>query len=526
MQVHKIQQGGTGDCTDSQDDSSDTEVSLIGENEEDFEKVLIDGFLGFGLSLGNMALVSIEVILRIESIITSCAAVLGIALVVALCLRGGQMLTDVIQKSRQGIFSGERVIDTLQAACCLLSIIFFWLSWQVCSVALAGVGICMTFLLYGRFLVVLTRKALMFIVDLMFMYIGIAVFILSQFDVIASNVFMLVAIMVSTVTTVSFSWRRQSGGDTVNAEDSRNRSVKTKGNNHTLFLLGFISCAAVLIFLDFAVSRTVMLLVAGASIGFAGILSLISRQFDEHVYKDYLKKSISFCTAAFLLLLLLVPDEVRPIVLAVYLCYVCMNVIVCMNAVVETARFSGISPVWLFGSEGSIFFLGSALAALIFAAGNVFAGEGIIDSQDVFRGMCVVVVVLVAWMQIRVNYQVYPSEPVVETPLDDTVLREVEHEAKRKSQWHLRLEAACEKYRLSPREREVLEVLLRGRDTKYIMDKFYISQSTAKTNIYNIYRKLDVHSRQELLDVIEDMSFPGNDLDDPDDAGQDVEVSE
>ena len=35
------------------------------------------------------------------------------------------------------------------------------------------------------------------------------------------------------------------------------------------------------------------------------------------------------------------------------------------------------------------------------------------------------------------------------------------------------------------------------------MDKFYISQSTAKTHIYNIYRKFGVHSRQELLDFIE-----------------------
>ncbi len=37
------------------------------------------------------------------------------------------------------------------------------------------------------------------------------------------------------------------------------------------------------------------------------------------------------------------------------------------------------------------------------------------------------------------------------------------------------------------------------------MDTFYISQSTAKTHIYNIYRKFGIHSRQELLDFIEDI---------------------
>ena len=40
------------------------------------------------------------------------------------------------------------------------------------------------------------------------------------------------------------------------------------------------------------------------------------------------------------------------------------------------------------------------------------------------------------------------------------------------------------------------------------MDTFYISQSTAKTHIYNIYRKFGIHSRQELLDFIEGMEMP------------------
>lgn len=39
------------------------------------------------------------------------------------------------------------------------------------------------------------------------------------------------------------------------------------------------------------------------------------------------------------------------------------------------------------------------------------------------------------------------------------------------------------------------------------MDTFYISQSTAKTHIYNIYRKFSIHSRQELLDFVEDIEF-------------------
>ena len=49
--------------------------------------------------------------------------------------------------------------------------------------------------------------------------------------------------------------------------------------------------------------------------------------------------------------------------------------------------------------------------------------------------------------------------------------------------------------------------MLKGRDAKYIMDQFYISQSTAKTHIYNIYRKFGIHSRQDLYDFIEDIEL-------------------
>ena len=62
-----------------------------------------------------------------------------------------------------------------------------------------------------------------------------------------------------------------------------------------------------------------------------------------------------------------------------------------------------------------------------------------------------------------------------------------------------------ERYRLSPREREVLSYLVAGRNARHIGERLYISESTAKTHIANIYRKTDVHSQQQLLDLIEGM---------------------
>lgn len=69
------------------------------------------------------------------------------------------------------------------------------------------------------------------------------------------------------------------------------------------------------------------------------------------------------------------------------------------------------------------------------------------------------------------------------------------------------LKRQCElikvEYKLSPRESDVLEYLVKGRNAKHISEKLYISESTAKTHISNIYRKVGIHSQQELLDMLE-----------------------
>ncbi len=58
-------------------------------------------------------------------------------------------------------------------------------------------------------------------------------------------------------------------------------------------------------------------------------------------------------------------------------------------------------------------------------------------------------------------------------------------------------------YGLSPREREILVLLVRGRDVRHISEALVVSVNTVRTHVSNIYGKLGVHSRQELLDAVE-----------------------
>ena len=62
-------------------------------------------------------------------------------------------------------------------------------------------------------------------------------------------------------------------------------------------------------------------------------------------------------------------------------------------------------------------------------------------------------------------------------------------------------------YQLSPREGEVLCYLARGRSARHISEDLMISEHTAKSHIYRIYQKMDIHTKQDLIDLVESEAF-------------------
>jgi ATP/maltotriose-dependent transcriptional regulator MalT len=56
-----------------------------------------------------------------------------------------------------------------------------------------------------------------------------------------------------------------------------------------------------------------------------------------------------------------------------------------------------------------------------------------------------------------------------------------------------------ERYNLTPREAEIMVLMVRGLDNNELSASLFVSMSTIKTHIRNIYSKLEVSSRTELL---------------------------
>ena len=71
--------------------------------------------------------------------------------------------------------------------------------------------------------------------------------------------------------------------------------------------------------------------------------------------------------------------------------------------------------------------------------------------------------------------------------------------------------AVADTYLLSRKEAEVLFLLAKGRNAAAIQEALYIAPGTANTHMRHIYRKLDVHSQQELIALVESVELDDTD---------------
>ena len=58
-------------------------------------------------------------------------------------------------------------------------------------------------------------------------------------------------------------------------------------------------------------------------------------------------------------------------------------------------------------------------------------------------------------------------------------------------------------YRLSARETEIMELIARGNTVARIAEMLVVSENTVRTHSKRIYVKLDIHKKQELIDLID-----------------------
>lgn len=104
---------------------------------------------------------------------------------------------------------------------------------------------------------------------------------------------------------------------------------------------------------------------------------------------------------------------------------------------------------------------------------------------------------IIFWLIIGITSLVYVYRRIFLDTFDQT-----DTEESSKKDINERIEEVCMQYKLTPREKEFIELIYSGKSNKEIAEILFLSESTVKTHIYNIFRKMDVKNRVGVICII------------------------
>jgi DNA-binding CsgD family transcriptional regulator len=363
----------------------------------------------------------------------------------------------------------------------------------------AALFVSASLLFWGRSLVLYERTELLLTTALSFAAAGIIIVLALNVSTLAGWLIMAAVALLSGLIALTDreSARRQGTSIAV----SRQRGSAGRGNYFTIIAIGLCTSAAALMGSQLPFEPLLTTALMGGTITLTSLATVYFRARFKQAYENCARRTLAVFTTCTLLPYPFVDAPLQAVCVCVLLVSVTVNCIILIDAIAETAHLKRISPYWIIGNEGSLFMLGALLA---FAAFWFCLIAGTRASAVV---VCLVFTAVFMGLQVFIEEQTYPYFKMLtegdEWQLSAQPARSSDLFPGGGAKWRERLDEVAAEHKLSPRQQEVMRLLLKGRDVKYIMNKFVISQATARTHVYNLYKKLGVHSRSELMDLME-----------------------
>jgi DNA-binding CsgD family transcriptional regulator len=159
----------------------------------------------------------------------------------------------------------------------------------------------------------------------------------------------------------------------------------------------------------------------------------------------------------------------------------------------EAARNYRLSSTIVFGMGWGMITLGAFLGSIV---------AGVLPSFISFTTETFSIISLVAAIVVLFCYMFILNEKDL-LDFSDRVEAENIKEPERSRPFQERCKEIATEYELSARETEVMILFAKGRSTPHIQEDLFISRGTVTTHLRHIYQKLDIHDKQQLLDLIE-----------------------
>lgn len=174
--------------------------------------------------------------------------------------------------------------------------------------------------------------------------------------------------------------------------------------------------------------------------------------------------------------------------------YTAQSIIIMLIMANICYRF-GVSAIWLFGIERGV-------RQVVMWLGRMTADA--VESQEVLGSMGDMAVALLALVAV-VAATILLSERDLSSRWGANFLSGGTDSAAlaRKQELAERCAEIARRYKLSAREEEVLLLLAQHKTVGIIERELVIANGTAKAHVRHIYQKLDIHTRQELFDLLD-----------------------
>lgn len=180
----------------------------------------------------------------------------------------------------------------------------------------------------------------------------------------------------------------------------------------------------------------------------------------------------------------------------------CFNVIAWV-ILLDFANHCGLRPLRTLIIGRLVYSAGMLVGSAI---GSCLALLDLFHATTIFTGLCMGSVVVLVCMT---TIMLHESELLSKDPGTDRAEQAFDVEALMKNIpsaediFNDKVEKVTSRYPLTPREKEVFALLAHGRSNKYIEEKLFISEHTVDSHVTHIYRKCGVHSRQEIINMVE-----------------------
>ncbi len=175
--------------------------------------------------------------------------------------------------------------------------------------------------------------------------------------------------------------------------------------------------------------------------------------------------------------------------------YTAQSIIIMLIMANICYRF-GVSAIWLFGIERGV-------RQVVMWLGRMTADA--VESQEILGAMGDMAVALLALVAVVAATTILLSERDLTSRWGANFLSGGTDSAAlaRKQELADRCAEIARRYKLSAREEEVLLLLAQHKTVGIIERELVIANGTAKAHVRHIYQKLDIHTRQELFDLLD-----------------------